>query len=154
MIGLFAPEPALVLLATRRYPGTEPLLAVEFLHSDRRAAGLGALDERKRGPGYSKQVFAFKFRALLNGHICYRWGVSLPPRMVAPPFDWQSTVLDLRNGRASATLTSTLIPARNESWAINFDARSSEDQQGRTMMACALRDARRKVRAGEVEVEA
>lgn len=37
-----------VLCAMRRYPGVNPLLALDFLYSDRRAAGLGALDERKR----------------------------------------------------------------------------------------------------------
>ena len=35
-------------LAIGRYPRTPSLLAVMFFTSDRRAAGLGALDQRKR----------------------------------------------------------------------------------------------------------
>lgn len=42
----------LTATAIRRYPDVPAQLAVEFLRSDRRAAGLGALDERLRSkPG-------------------------------------------------------------------------------------------------------
>jgi hypothetical protein len=39
---------ALELLATARYPAEHPLMAIDMLLSDRRTAGLGALDEPKR----------------------------------------------------------------------------------------------------------
>ena len=141
-------EPALAQIALRRYPGK--MFAVEMLMSDRRAAGLGALNtirRRRRG-----EVYAHKYRDEFRGTVCYRWGVDSPPRREIPRLDL-STYYPNDDDAQTLTVTVIEIPARVERWAGNFDCSLFNTQNGRTAVARELRRGRRDARAGKISKE-
>jgi hypothetical protein len=126
----------LVSLSRRRYPDTDPLIALMYFGSDRRAAGLGALDERKRqGRG---DVRCYKCVDPLTGRVSWHRRIDAPPRDYLPAFD--PLGFDLCNPRATITVTRT--PARKDHKAVTLDPFLLMDQRGRTVAARYLREMR------------
>ena len=84
--------------AVRRYPDAPPELALCFLHSDRRAAGLGAMDESKRRATGSWGERRSKFVDLFGDqrHVVYemcsvrRETYRIVPHELGPISDFKS----------------------------------------------------------------
>ncbi len=126
-------------LAMRRYPDMNPLLAVECYLSDRREAGLGALDERKRMDSRRRSpVRNTKTRDLLDGRLHYSRRIDIPARDEWPLFDG-----DYLPGAGSVTdtVTITRIPARHAHMACYAEA--PRTQVDREVLAALLRELRR-----------
>lgn len=137
---------ALAMLAMCRYPKDDPLLAIDFVLSDRRAAGLGALDERKRlaSRRYSP-VRNVKWVDQLTGRIRYSRTINIEPQQVFPDLDFD----DYIPGAASAkdmVFTVTTVPARRVAMACQID-RIPDTQDERRALAAMLRELRRSTRA-------
>jgi len=134
-------------LARRRYPRKRHIewAVMQFL-SDRHAAGLGALDERRRR---GREVQRGKFVDPNDGRIVYRMGVNRPPRRVIPYGD----CLDFPGiSKTSATVTCIEVPAIYLRLDIRVDPRDLWDQKGRALAAYRLRNARKELRQA-VEAE-
>lgn len=126
-------------LAMRRYPDMNPFLAIECYLSDRREAGLGALDERKRMESRRRSpVRNTKTRDLLDGRLHYHRRIDIPPRDEWPMFDgdyWPGA------GCVTDKVTLTRIPARQAHMACY--ATAPRTQADRNELAAMLRELRR-----------
>lgn len=129
-------------LAHRRYPNAELPIAVMFFESDRRAAGLGALDERKRngGPARSNAVINRKWINLLTGQVCYSRSINIKERWVLPEFEMVPPSI---SDAASEFVTMTKQPAKSAAIALRVDQRTLATQAGRAAVARSLRRMRR-----------
>jgi hypothetical protein len=131
---LFLPDSEtreLVRLATARYKKTRPELAIDFLLSDRRAAKLGALDERKRRT--NTRVSHKKFEDPISRRICYRTYIA--SCMTFDPPDMHLVTPNSFDG--SGTITARFVAP--VSLGIDFDKRDLFDQRGRSYVARQLR---------------
>lgn len=137
-------ETQMFRLASRRYPQARAVLAVSYFCSDRRRAGLGALDERKRGLGrYAQTIHNFKYQEPAGGMIVYRCEIRQQLRQVIDqPWCWPA--IDSMN--AAATMTVTTLPGYTDTKCIPFNPQLFETQQGRTLVAKQLRRFRRDMR--------
>lgn len=132
---------ALVRLAMRRYPDDNALLAVEFLLSDRREAGLGALDERKRlASRRHSPVRNTKTQDLMTGRWHYSRRIDIPARD-----EWPILEADYIPGGAHQTVTIARTPARQTHMACYCERPRTETD--RRMVAAMLRELRRSTRA-------
>jgi hypothetical protein len=136
----------LAALAHRRYPDMELPLAVRCLLSDRRHAGLGALDERRRLG--RNGVNNYKHGLLESGQVRYHLVRRTPPRMDYPLVSWADFAAHSID-HAEPTIALVKIPARNQHLCVPADWRELTEQSGRRSVAAALRKARRMLRNGE-----
>lgn len=133
----------LVRLASRRYPDDSPLLAVEFLLSDRREAGLGALDERKRlASRRHSPVRNTKTQDLMTGRWHYSRRIDIPPRVEWPPLEADDLLPG--SGATIDKVTIRRIPARQVHMACYCERPRTEAD--RRMVAAMLRELRRSTR--------
>lgn len=137
---------ALAVLAMRRYPDENPLLAIDFLLSDRREAGLGALDGRKRRASRPHSpVRNLKEFDLLSGRLIYSRTIHILAHHKAPTLDYFEDYL-MAYGPQDETYTVTTVPERRVAMAVRIE-RPPETQADRDMAAAALRELRRSTRA-------
>lgn len=129
-------------LAHKRYPDVPLLLALDFFLSDRRRAGLGALDERKRNVGGN--VNNFKRDVFERGGVVYHLRRYSPERREFAPesFTYWGPSIDA----ATAIVKTVTIPARDERLCVDVAYRDFQTQYGRRMVASMLRHARRQLR--------
>lgn len=128
-------------LALARYPKTPAPLALMYFESDRRAAGLGALDHRKRGG--RGEVKCYKTVDLMTGRVQYDRIIDVKARDEFPSFDrnW------MRLEDAPETVTLILRPGRLAHRAVRFDRHDFDTQRGRSMVAKVLMQLRRETMA-------
>jgi hypothetical protein len=144
-------EPDAIRLAMARYPDMSPLLALSCFESDRRAAGLGALDEKRRNRRSQVRNTKAVVWTGKNGEVVvYSRVIDVPERMSYPKLDVSELVL-LGPG-ASVTAERSFVtlkrdPARFVHLQLQVDPRDMADQFGRTMVARQLREMRRRTRA-------
>lgn len=124
----------LVKLAEARYPNTRVDMAVAMLESDRRAAGLGALEGRAICPiGVSNSKEAM----LLDGRIVYHTAVRRPAKQWG---DWDGLRLPSSPGdMASAFVTIRHSKPVGVLLAMQVNKHEFTDQAGRDGVARALR---------------
>ncbi|MDB5730712.1 MAG: hypothetical protein JWQ03_607 [Variovorax sp.] len=131
---------AVVRLAIARYPMMPPELALECFHSDRRAAGLGALDERKREPTDARTVrrpvTRLKVADALSRRVEYRLARESYQAFTG------TCLLDPRFAREA---TFTKVTVKGYDYAVFFDDRELATQRGRDVIARQLRAIRRQV---------
>lgn len=130
----------LVLLALRRYPYKAIDLAVMFFQSDRRRAGLGALDERRRR---GKELFRRKRLDLFSGDVFYEFGVNRPARREYVQPDLGLVPWSIGAQAAALTIAAQEIPAETTRLAMRVPSKDLLDQSGRSVVAAELRRARR-----------
>jgi hypothetical protein len=123
--------------ACARYPSVPPLLALMYLRSDRRAAGLGALDATRRT---GRTIMRYKERDLLNRRVLYTLRNKLPPRDVMPDFDFDAPICGA--AAADSFVTITRLPAVDVARRVGVDER---DMENRGLVARWLRQARREI---------
>lgn len=140
-----------LLRAMARYRRVPPDVAIFMFHSDRREAGLGALDDTKRYPANRSYVYSpvirTKFRQWSgrdqDERIVYDFRINIPAHVKVPPIG--------RPGyNANDALTLIQVPARSDHKRIHFARTDFEDQRGRNQIAKALRKARDQIRRGLV----
>lgn len=149
---------AMLELAQRRYPRTEPTVALMMFDSDRRAAGLGALGYRtrpgglalKRHPRTMLSVSNTKERYMLTDRLLYTMRVSALERDELPEF------IEMPVLGAAADATTTIIRRKGFDVAMHlpWDRRALLTERDRTMLAHALREARRKFRQEVADAKA
>lgn len=128
-------------LAHRRYPDMPLVLALQCFDSDRRHAGLGALDERKRsGRG---EVRNRKRMSLEDGRILYDMVIDRPERRRWPTMPEPRP---LSGVTSESTVTLELVPATLERRCLPVTWRMLSSQRDRTYIAHELRRARRDMR--------
>lgn len=139
----------LAVLARRRYPGDPLDEAVMQYHWDRKAAGLGALDEKKRGIAHygrcNGTVRNSKHRDLLDGRVRYERVIDVPESLRYPEPDWNTWMPGSLAGADTVTLIQ--VPARRAHLAVKFDARDFQTQRGRKFIAATLHNMRRQTAA-------
>lgn len=130
-------------LAHARYPDDPIDLAIMFFMSDRRAAGLGALDESKRPRG-RRPVRNSKYVDIITGQVHYDRTIDVPAHREWPVVDFSSYCI----GDTAATDTVTIInaPGRKAHMALRLDRRMFERQSDRRIVAAQLRELRRSTR--------
>lgn len=133
-------------LAYRRYPGMPLPMAVECFLSDRRKAGLGALDERKRRVG--ADISNYKRDVMEHGQVRYHLVRHTPAhrKYDLPPcaaFDPEAPGMD------TMTVRTFEVPAKNVHLCVPADYRDFHEQALRRRVAQALREARRQLRSRE-----
>lgn len=128
----------LSLLAHARYPKVPILLAMSYYESDRRAAGLGALDPRRRR---GRTIMRTKEIDLLHRRVIYTLRTKLPPRDVPPAFDELLSV----GAAGDARLTITRLAAVDVARCVALEAHDLDTQRGRDMAAKMLRQARQEL---------
>lgn len=126
------------LLAHRRYPDMPLDLALMCFESDRRRAGLGALDDRKRR---GVEVFRSKRLDFASDLVIYRFGIARPAREEYVPQDWMD--FDPSKDYSTLTVQRVKIPAHKEKFGLNVRVRDFYDQRTRNLIARQLRNARR-----------
>lgn len=129
-------------LAHRRYPDVELPLAIRFLESDRRRAGLGALDERRRKVGGN--ISNYKRDVYEQMQVRYHLVRHTPARMEYPRMSWDEWMPTLGNA-AEAKITLIQVPARDQHLCVPADYRDLREQSGRRKIAATLREARRQL---------
>lgn len=125
-------------LAVARYPCKPVDLAIVFFMSDRRSAGLGALDERKRQRRPSQRVRCVKRLDLERGDIFYDRIIDVPPLQSLDIPEWPPALDD-----APEYVTIRTTPARFAHRCVRVPARSFEHQRDRDFVAACLRELRR-----------
>lgn len=134
----------LAAIAHKRYPDMALDLAVMCLLSDRRAAGLGALDDRKRRASRRHSpVRNIKERDLLSGHLIYSRTIHIEAHQVLPELDFADYLPGA--GAKHMTVTVTTVPERRVAMAMN--CYPPETQAERNIVAASLRELRRSTRA-------
>jgi hypothetical protein len=123
-------------LACRRYPGEDPEVAMLFMRSDRQRAGLGALDERKRGI-FKKQVQRSKH--VDQSDVLYHLAVNRPARREFPAQELEDLDLSVTK---SLTVTLVSVPVVNKVIRVRVNQRDVYDQSGRGGVARMLLHAR------------
>jgi hypothetical protein len=136
--------------ARRRYPDAPGMLAVSMLASDRRHAGLGALDERLRRKDVLDGPRRIKSQDFETRRICYKLTFRQRPQTHIAKF---KPVLHFGASSASAVFTQTRTP--EITLAIRHWARPVDltDQDARDALARALWGARRELREAAVEAQ-
>lgn len=133
----------LVALAHRRYPDMELPLALMCFQSDRRRAGLGALDSnRRRG---HKGVHNYKMDSEGRG-VRYHLVRQAPAGWKFPLVRWEN--IDLTANYSEATIKLVPVPERNEHLCVPADYMDLREQSGRRVIAATLREARKQIKAG------
>lgn len=127
-------------LAHRRYPGVDGALAVMYFMSDRRAAGLGALDERKR-VFKGQTVVCVKTRSLLDGTVLYTTRVHRLGGREQPEFVPYPVSIDCP---ANETIQLKRVAPVDVCLCIKVDQHEFADQWGRRNVAKALKELRRR----------
>lgn len=130
--------------AMQRYPRTNPFLALMFYESDRRAAGLGALDENKRPRKlYQAAVTNVKWQDLLNGTITWSLSVHMDAHQEwDPPVELPLSALSV-SVDGDQYVTSHTVPEKHwERW-VTVPSKDLHDPKLRTMIAHELRKLRR-----------
>ena len=135
-------SPSIDILARRRYPRAPLLAVVDWFLDDRRAAGLGALDEARRRPrgGPVRNVKYFDY---LSERVIYRARIVRPERLEFEPYRPETLLL---GNRASATRTARRLPPVNVAFNEAFHAYELQDQHGRDHIAHVLRKHRQQMR--------
>lgn len=132
----------LLELARRRYPG-DPSLALMQFSSDRRRAGLGALDIDRRQRGTNKRICHTK-EWRLDGRVYYKSSLDIPelwfyPKCPPAPclsaFEAEMTV---QAQRRTAVRAARVLP---------IEAHKIQDQAGRREVAYLLWQLRKSIRA-------
>lgn len=124
--------------AMRRYPGE--MLALEFFASDRRVAGLGALDAKRR-PRRRDGISNSKWWDAVSGHICYAMAKRTGDAWQLP----RMRLADLTPGTMARDATAQLVLVPGVTWEVRVPVSRDElqSQRGRDTVAAALRRARR-----------
>lgn len=128
-------------LALARYQKTPAPLALMYFESDRRAAGLGALDHRKRGG--RGDVKCYKTVDLMTGRVQYDRIIDVKPRDEFPRFDMGVMCID----DIPETIQIIRRPGRFAQRAVRFDRHDFDTQRGRSMVAKVLMQLRRETMA-------
>ena len=128
-------------LATRRYPRTHALLALQYFESDRRTAGLGAL---KDSPGRGhKNVRNIKRVDLETLGVFYHRIIDIPQRWELPPMEFTFSITDVSQNEC---VTMLKTPARFVERYVRVSRRDFQTQEGRNRVANYLRQLRRETR--------
>lgn len=138
---------ALMVHAMRRYGrgrGAMPAgMAVHCLLSDRRVAGLGALDEKRRGLDWSSrrqrqlQVLRFKTLDLMGTRVTYHMVIDRPGYREIDKFDMPPNQVE------AWTFTTVDVPAVNIHECFPVPLRNTSMQRDRDTLAKLLRRWRR-----------
>jgi hypothetical protein len=134
----------LAALAHRRYPDMELPLAVMCFQSDRRRAGLGALDEHRRRGLRLSGIRNYKCDVIEHRQARYHMIRHTPARM-----EYERQAGEDFNPNASyaeMTVQMIQIPERSEHLCVAADYADLVEQYGRHRIAAALREARRQIR--------
>jgi len=134
----------LLELASRRYQG-EPALALMQFASDRRRAGLGALDIAKRNPGKRKPIRHTK-EVWQDGRVYYKSVLDIPARLVYLP---PQPAISLAAFKAQLTVKTERRPAVKQVRVLPIEFRKFECQSGRREVAMLLRELRKGIRAAD-----
>ena len=126
-------------LAHARYPNEPIDLAIMMFMSDRRAAGLGALDDNKRPRG-RRPVRNIKRVDLLSGDVLYERIIDAPAHQVLPRMEFEYTV----GSPGPAYVKATYVPARKSHFCVRIERGWLESQRDRRMAANYLRELRRR----------
>lgn len=131
---------SLTTFALRRYPGVDPLLAEMMYESDRRAAGLGALDAKRRN---GRTIMRSKALDPYSGGLSYFLGTELPQRDELPPFDLDEPICT----PSAACVTIIRLPAVRLALRLNISRDELRmGQSCRDITAHRLWQARRQLR--------
>ncbi len=129
------------LRAHARYPDVDVFLALSFMDSDRRAAGLGALG--KRPVRWPRPVYRTKV-ADYGGTVTWVLGVNYPERREIPLQPLPR--FPMKTAPRAMTVTVIRHPPRTAEVCVRWDARDLQTEQGRHVCARLLREARRQLR--------
>jgi hypothetical protein len=130
-------------LAHRRYPDMPLDLALFCFRSDRRTAGLGALDERKRKR--RGEVANYKLDVFEHRQVRYHLIRHTRARREYDPESFSS--IDVFDAKSTVLLID--IPERTQHLVVPVDYFDFENQRGRRRVAIALRIARRQLREAQ-----
>lgn len=132
-------------LAHRRYPDVEPWIAVEFFLSDRRRAGLGALDARRRLSVARKEISYYKQMDFYTGRIEYDARLNVPARREYPKL--QESLADFFNDNSALACVQLIErPAVMAHLRLPFERSIFDSQTGRRFVAKELRKLRLQLR--------
>lgn len=133
-------------LAHRRYPNMQLPMALLCFESDRRKAGLGALDECLRGTGKGRWIGYRKWVENFTGRVVYEAIIEIPPHYRVP----RIPALDLCGSliTAETCIQATWVPARSERMHLPVDSDVFRTQSGRRYVARQLWRMRKTLREG------
>lgn len=119
-------------LALARYKDANPRIALLYFESDRRRAGLGALEKCTHGG----DVTNHKVQSGVDGRIVYTRNINIAQHYRMPKLGPLPRFIGFETD--DINMTATVVPARILCRSVSFERSNFEQQDGRKWVAIIL----------------